>query len=85
MDVLFRTLVQSGASDLHLRSNEPPMLRLHGELARQDQPPLSAERLETMLLSIMTAKEIGEFREGRRHRLGVRDRRPGALPLQRGP
>ena len=64
MDVLFRALVQSGASDLHLRSNEPPMLRVHGELSRQDQPPLSAQRLETMLVSIMTAKEIGEFREG---------------------
>jgi twitching motility protein PilT len=64
MDVLFRTLVQSGASDLHLRSNEPPMLRIHGELARQEQERLSAERLESMLLSIMTAKEIGEFRDG---------------------
>jgi twitching motility protein PilT len=64
MDALFRTLVQSGASDLHLRSNEPPMLRVHGELTRQDHPPLSAERLENMLLSIMTPKEVGEFREG---------------------
>jgi twitching motility protein PilT len=64
MDTLFRLLVQSGASDLHLRTGEPPMLRLHGELARQSQPALSAERLEAMLLSIMTAKEIGEFREG---------------------
>jgi twitching motility protein PilT len=64
MDLLFRTLVQSGASDLHLRSNEPPMLRVHGELTRQDHPPLSADRLESMLLSIMTPKEVGEFREG---------------------
>jgi twitching motility protein PilT len=64
MDTLFRLLVQSGASDLHLRTGEPPMLRLHGELARQDHPSLSAERLESMLLSIMTPKEIGEFREG---------------------
>jgi twitching motility protein PilT len=64
LDVLFRILVQSGASDLHLRSNEPPMLRIHGELARQDQPALPAERVENMLLSIMTAKEVGEFRDG---------------------
>jgi twitching motility protein PilT len=63
MDVLFRMLVESGASDLHLRTGEPPMLRLHGELARQSHPALPAERLETMLLSIMTGKEIGEFRE----------------------
>jgi twitching motility protein PilT len=64
METLFRLLVQSGASDLHLRTGEPPMLRLHGELARQNQPALSAERLEAMLLSIMTPKELGEFREG---------------------
>jgi twitching motility protein PilT len=63
MDALFRTLVQSGASDLHLRSNEPPMLRIHGELSRQGEQPLSAERLENMLFSIMTPKELGEFRE----------------------
>ena len=35
MEDLFRHLVQSGASDLHLRTGEPPMLRLHGELARR--------------------------------------------------
>jgi twitching motility protein PilT len=64
MEELFRQLVQSGASDLHLRTGEPPMLRLHGELGRQGQTPMTAERLEGMLLSIMTDKEIGEFREG---------------------
>jgi twitching motility protein PilT len=63
IEALFRVLVQSGASDLHLRSGEPPMLRLHGELRREEQPPLSPERVEAMLMSIMTAKEIGEFRE----------------------
>ncbi|HEV7367388.1 MAG TPA: type IV pilus twitching motility protein PilT [Gemmatimonadales bacterium] len=64
MEDLFRQLVQSGASDLHLRTGEPPMLRLHGELARQGQTAMTADRLEAMLLSIMTEKEIGEFREG---------------------
>jgi twitching motility protein PilT len=63
MDTLFRHMVGSGASDLHLRSGEPPMLRLHGELARQDLPAIPAERLEAMLFSIMTPKELGEFRE----------------------
>ena len=63
IDALFRTMVDSGASDLHLRANEPPMLRLHGELTRLEQSSLGAERLEKMLLSIMTQKETGEFRE----------------------
>jgi twitching motility protein PilT len=63
MDDLFRLLVDAGASDLHLRSGEPPLLRHNGELARQDRPAISAERLETMLVSIMTPREIAEFRE----------------------
>jgi twitching motility protein PilT len=63
LDDLFRLLVSSGASDLHLRTGEPPMLRHHGELARQSLPALTAAGLDTMLVSIMTAKEIGEFHE----------------------
>jgi twitching motility protein PilT len=64
IEVLFRLLVESGASDLHLRTGEPPMLRNNGELARQAFPPLTGERLELMLVSIMAQKELGEFREG---------------------
>jgi twitching motility protein PilT len=64
LEKLFRLLVESGASDLHLRTGEPPMLRNHGELARQAHVPLTHDQLDTMLISIMTGKEIGEFREG---------------------
>jgi len=53
MEELFRLLVDAGASDLHLRTGEPPVLRRHGELARQDRPALGHERLELMLFSIM--------------------------------
>jgi twitching motility protein PilT len=63
LEVLFRLLVASGASDLHLRTGEPPMLRHNGELARQKFPALGADRLDLMLVSIMTPKELGEFRE----------------------
>jgi twitching motility protein PilT len=64
MEVLLRLLVDSGASDLHLRSGEPPLLRRHGELVREGQAALSAERLETMLVAIMSAKELAEYKEG---------------------
>ncbi len=63
IDALLRRLVESGASDLHLRTGEPPMLRLHGELVRLPGDPVAPERLETMLTSIMAGKELGEFRE----------------------
>jgi twitching motility protein PilT len=64
IEVLFRLLVESGASDLHLRTGEPPMLRNNGELARQSFPAFTPERLDQLLVSIMTPKELGEFREG---------------------
>jgi twitching motility protein PilT len=64
MEELFRLLVSSGASDLHLRSGEPPLLRRHGELVREELPAIPAERLGTMLQAIMTPKEIAEFGEG---------------------
>ncbi len=63
MEELFRLLVDSGASDLHLRSGEPPLLRHHGALARQDRPPIPGDRLDAMLTSIMSPRDIGEFRE----------------------
>jgi twitching motility protein PilT len=63
MERLLRRLVDTGASDLHLRTGEPAMLRLHGGLVREPGEALAAERLEAMLVSIMGAKELGEFRE----------------------
>ncbi|HUR94937.1 MAG TPA: type IV pilus twitching motility protein PilT [Gemmatimonadales bacterium] len=63
IEELFRLLVDSGASDLHLRTGEPPLLRRHGELVRQELPAVGGERMEAMLSSIMSPREIGEFRE----------------------
>jgi twitching motility protein PilT len=63
MDALFHRLVESGASDLHLRTGDVPILRRDGELARLEGEPLPAERLDGMLTSIMEPRELGEFRE----------------------
>jgi twitching motility protein PilT len=60
---MLRVLVESEASDLHLRSGEPPLLRRHGELVRETGEPIPAERLETLLMSLMSPKETAEFRE----------------------
>jgi twitching motility protein PilT len=63
MEGLLRLLVEAAASDLHLRSGQPPLLRRHGELVREPAEPIPGERLETLLLSIMTPREIAEYRE----------------------
>jgi len=61
LDALLRTMVEKGASDLHLRCGEPPILRLHGEMARLDQAPLEPTALDAMLRSIMPERNRREY------------------------
>ncbi len=63
LDHLLRTIVASGASDLHLRCGEPPIVRQHGEMQRLDLPVLDPETLEQMLRSIMPERNRQEFTE----------------------
>ena len=63
LDLLLRSIVEQGASDLHLRCGEPPIVRLHGEMRRMDQAPLEPETLEQMLRSIMPERNRHEFTE----------------------
>ena len=62
MDELLRLLTSSGASDLHLRVGEPPILRNNGEMGRLGQYPVMAnEVLVAMLQSIMPERNRQEF------------------------
>jgi twitching motility protein PilT len=64
IDELLHLLVESQASDLHLRTGQPPLLRRQGDLMREeDKAPISGDRLEAMLISIMSSREAGEYRE----------------------
>ena len=44
---------REGASDVHLSADEPPMLRIHGDMKRIDHAPLSAEEVHHMVFDIM--------------------------------
>ena len=63
LDALLKRMVEKGASDLHLRVTEPPILRHHGEMARQDGPPLTDEQLFAMVRSIMPERNRREYQE----------------------
>ena len=64
IESLLQLLVKEGGSDLHLRVGEPPVLRVHGELARLEQrPQLSAAQLHAMVCSIMPDRNHQEFIE----------------------
>jgi len=63
LDQLLTMMVQKGASDLHLRVGEPPILRHHGEMARQEYPPLTDEQVFSMIRSIMPERNRREYAE----------------------
>jgi twitching motility protein PilT len=60
---LLRRTTEMGASDLHLRTGEPPLFRKDGELIRSEGPPLEAEAIDRMLRSIMAPRELVAYTE----------------------
>ncbi len=64
LDSLLRTMVEKGASDLHLRVGEPPILRHHGEMQRMDgMAPFTNDQLSRMIRSIMPERNRVEYDE----------------------
>jgi len=63
LDVLLRTIVEKGASDLHLRVTEPPILRHHGEMVRLEGERLTDEQIFAMIRSIMPQRNRLEYQE----------------------
>ncbi|MHB0937400.1 MAG: type IV pilus twitching motility protein PilT [Armatimonadota bacterium] len=49
------------ASDLHLLTDEPPVLRVNGALQRTDRPALSEAELARMLLGLMSDTQRAAF------------------------
>lgn len=45
------------ASDLHLTTNEPPVLRIHGRLVRTDLAPLDQQDLTQAIYDLLTAAQ----------------------------
>jgi twitching motility protein PilT len=51
------------ASDIHLSSGHPPILRIHGEMSPLRVPKLSSDDVIVMLHSIMTERQRIEYEE----------------------
>jgi twitching motility protein PilT len=49
------------ASDLHLSTGSPPILRIHGDMIPYKGTPLAANELKEMLYSIMTEQQRSEY------------------------
>jgi twitching motility protein PilT len=63
IDSFFKLMGEQKASDLHLSTNNPPMLRINGELVRVDYPPLQNDELKAMVYEIAPEGKIKIFEE----------------------
>ncbi|MGC8742541.1 MAG: type IV pilus twitching motility protein PilT [Verrucomicrobiia bacterium] len=63
IDAFFNLMLEQKASDLHMSSGNPPMLRINGELHKVDYPPLDNDELKTMLYEITPEYKIKIFEE----------------------
>ena len=62
---LLERMVEQGASDLHLSSDEYPFLRCDGALVRQDDAYSTAMELEEVAAELMNDSQADVFREKR--------------------
>jgi twitching motility protein PilT len=51
IESLLAAALEAGASDLHLRSGIPPVLRVHGELLSLDRAPVAAEDIAGIIMA----------------------------------
>lgn len=66
MDItdLLATVHKQGASDLHLSSLNPPLMRVNGDMAAmQNTTPLEPEDIKEMIYSIMSEKQRRTYEE----------------------
>jgi twitching motility protein PilT len=64
IDALLRATVTRGASDLHLRAGEPPILRCHGEIVRLPEwPAFGSDEVAALIDATMPSRNRAEFSE----------------------
>jgi twitching motility protein PilT len=63
IDAFFKLMNDQGASDLHLRADEPPALRIRGKVERIKYQELDNEELKTMLYEIAPEEKVKLFEE----------------------
>src|SRR3954468_10684456 len=62
LDVMLRTLVESGGSDLHLTVGAPPMIRVHGDLRPlPDYPQLTPRDTAGLVHAVLNDTQWAEF------------------------
>lgn len=54
---LLQLVFDRAASDLHLKSGQPPIIRVAGKLIRSTLPPLTKEEVQRLIFSLITSEQ----------------------------
>src|SRR5881398_22038 len=63
MEAFLREMIERKASDLHLTTDSPAVIRLHGELVPLAHPPLSGNDTKQLCYSLLTEAQKKKFEE----------------------
>ena len=58
---IFKLAVEKKASDVHLTSNSPPLLRVNGEIVKVSAPPLTAAQTKELCYSLISNEQKAIF------------------------
>jgi twitching motility protein PilT len=62
LDAMLHALIENGGSDLHLTTNSPPMIRVHGDVrALPDYPPLTPTQTELLIRAVLSKDQWERF------------------------
>jgi len=63
IDELLAKAIERNASDLHIKANSPPLLRIYGDLLPMDAPALTPQEARELTLSVMNEQQRAAFEE----------------------
>ena len=64
VDRLLAMVREQGASDLHITVDEPPFIRVNGEMVRMDMKPLNAQQTEQIVMSLLNERNLRRLMDG---------------------
>src|SRR4030095_14510556 len=60
---LLQTLVENNGSDLHITTDTPPQIRVHGHMKRLDLPSLGPSETKALAYSVLTDQQKKRFED----------------------
>lgn len=61
LEELLKIMVERGGSDLHITTNSPPRIRIHGKLVATEHDVLDAEVTQRLMFSVLNNEQIARF------------------------